>query len=874
MRLSEVFCTSTCLPQQDQHTRNGLRPLKGKIMHGLSRCTIATAVAIAIFGSTLLSANVQAAMRIDIPAQSLAESLKAVANQTNTNVLFDLKAVEGIQAPAISDELTPEKAVERLLLGTGLTHQAVNEHTIVLRPVGKKAAFLEGSGRGARLAQADTSISGVKEESRTELSEVVVTAEKRAESIQSLPIAISAFSGETMLNRGIDRLEDLQFLAPSLQIWDQKTLQTPIKIRGIGQDIGNTATESGVSVSWNGVPYSNARFFSSEFFDMDRVEVLRGPQGTISGRNATAGAINLYSRAPTESFEGSIKASAGNFGRWGLESAVSGPLVGERLLGRLAARTEQSDGWITNRLIPGEQIGALDVLQGRGSLLATLTDSFKAELFLEGYRDRSVPTVHVYVDRRVRPDVPSLTEVTGFPGFDLDAASVQRNDPTVQDRSQYQGALKLSWQLGHSASLTSVTGYVKEDSEKLIDADSLPSSVLPIVFSDELRQISQEITLTADVTDQMDVIAGAMYIDANSSGYQHIDLFGGAIVLDSSGSSKLSSWAAYTQWRYRVTDTVRFTAGARFTQDHKDSTSIAFTDGVQDKDLRQDHSWSAWTPRFAVDYTPTPDLTLYGSMSRGFKSGGLSDTGAFDPEYLWNYEIGAKKSWLNGRMRTALTAFFMDYKNQQQTLYLYDSAGYTSATINSQASTSKGIEAEVDAIVTERFRFTFAGTWLNAKFDSLQQPDGVFPELGSPQVPGGPNFRDLSGNRMPLAPEWQLSVSGEYRAPIPHATLGGSALEAVLTASYSWQDRVFFNFFNHYADSQGAYGLLNLTAALQTADERWQLSAFVRNLANKLYYPAGEILGTPSEPFGAPAAYFIGYPGMPRTYGARLAYRF
>jgi iron complex outermembrane receptor protein len=231
------------------------------------------------------------------------------------------------------------------------------------------------------------------------LEEIIVTAEKRAESTQDIPIAISAFSGDDIVEAGVTGIEDLKLLSPNLQ-FGKGPIDNFVSIRGIGAELINVTAEAGISIGQDGVPFYSQTMFDAEFLDVERVEVLRGPQGTIAGRNATGGTINIYSRRPTEESEAQIKAAIGNYSRTELEGIVSGPIVDDVILGRLAVRSEQADGWVTNDYT-GEDFNDADYIKVRASALAHLTEGLEAHLILEHSDDESSPMLAL---GRARPD--------------------------------------------------------------------------------------------------------------------------------------------------------------------------------------------------------------------------------------------------------------------------------------------------------------------------------------------------------------------------------------------------------------------------------------------------------------------------------------
>ena len=691
--------------------------------------------------------------------------------------------------------------------------------------------------------------------------EIIVTAEKRAESLQKVPLAISAFTGEDLTEAGVTGIESLKQVSPNLQ-FGKGPIDNFASIRGVGAELINVSAEAGVSIAQDGVPFSSQTMFDAAFLDVARVEVLRGPQGTIAGRNATGGTINFYSALPTRDLEGRVKGSLGRFDSREFEAILSGPLVGDVLLGRVAIRRERADGWATNTLT-GERFNDADNFKARAALLANLTDTLTASLIVERFVDRSSPMI--FSLGRGRPDQPSYAEALGVPEYDPDDREFQANYPSNRRVVGNKGILRVSWDVSPTTNLTAITGYITSKNSGQFGGSLIDTLAVFDYLATDVKQFSQELTLTADLTDRLDVIVGGLYL--NSDAHEPL-LFGlpslGLPVdtFDFTADQELNSYAVYTQWRYRLTDSLRLTLGGRYTKDNKDYREVDFFAGAPLPVVDVSKSWDAFTPRLALDYTPRPNLLLYASASRGFKAGGINAFATsdgsfdeFDPEYIWNYEVGVKANWLNNRVKTTLTGFYMDYTNVQQNLrILNETTGVLLPNVvNASSATIKGVEAGVDADVTKQFKLRAAGTYLNATYDELRTNDLVYPELG---------LRDLSGNRLARAPKWQFALSGNYRIPL------GNALEANLRADYQWQSRIYFSFFNHPLNSQESYGLLNLYASVGREDGRWRLAAFARNVTDEFYVTYAESnvsLGFPSVG---------GAIGHPRTYGLSAEFGF
>ncbi|HET9446825.1 MAG TPA: TonB-dependent receptor [Steroidobacteraceae bacterium] len=691
-----------------------------------------------------------------------------------------------------------------------------------------------------------------------QLEEIIVTAERRAESLQDIPIAISAFSGEDIEQSGVEGIESLKQLSPSLQ-FGKGPIDNFVSIRGIGAELINVSAEAGVSIAQDGVPFASQTMFDADFLDVERVEVLRGPQGTIAGRNATGGTVNIYSRRPTAEFAGQVRAEIGNYDRRQLEGILSGP-IGGAVLGRLAVRGERADGWLKNEFT-GQDFNDADDFKVRASLLAGLTDNLEAHLIFEHSVDKSSPMLVAL--GRARPDRPSYPEVVGAAEYDEDERVFSANYPSNRRVETDKGTLRLAWDLGPQSNFTAITGYVANTNSGQFGGSTIDPLVVFDYLETDVWQLSQELTFTTDLTDNQDLIVGGLYLKSNAHEPLSFGLPPAGVPVDAfdfTADQELESYAIYSQWRYRLTDNWRMSLGARYTRDKKDYYEEDFVSGFPLPIVDVSESWGAFTPRFALDYAPTNDMMFYASVSRGFKAGGINafatTDGTFDeyePEFVWNHEIGMKANWLDNRLNTTLAGFYMDYSDVQQNLRILNvqTGVLLPNVVNASDATIAGVEAGLSAQVTEGFKLTAAAVWLDATYDKLVTNDLVYPELGQ---------RDLSGNRLARAPEWQFSGSAEYGFAL------GSSLGAAIRADYQWQSRQFFSFYNHELNSQESYGLLNLSVAVAPKDGRWLVSAFARNVTDEFYVFYAEA----NVPAGFPS--LGGAVGPPRMYGLSLTY--
>ncbi|WP_175597228.1 TonB-dependent receptor [Peristeroidobacter soli] len=695
----------------------------------------------------------------------------------------------------------------------------------------------------------------------TVIEDIVVTAERRSEGLQNVPIAITAISGDTLQEAGVTSVGELVQLTPSLQ-FGERFGNVFIAVRGIGQAGQDIGSQSGVTVSQDGVPLLNHFMMDGTFLDVSQVAVLRGPQGTFEGRNATGGAINVYSNQPTNELAGSIALTAGEYERWGVRGFVNAPLISDRLIARVAFQREEADGWLRNDFL-GIDKNDTDLSQVRASLLGKVTDDFTVRAIFEATRDRGNPAFATVLGR-ARPDKPTIVEVLGLPRNDLENRVVYMNRSDQRDTESHKSILIANWNVRPGFAIASTTGYIKHDLV-LTDSDNDGTtgdfSDFPYVGI-HVNQFTQDLTVTADLSNRTDLVAGAFYMNGESSQPLVLSVPPALIgAFNYDPVEKLDSYAIYAQLRHQLTDSLRVTVGGRYTIDEKDFVMDANIIGARVRRTADD-SWGAFTPRFVIDYVPNDNTLLYVSASRGFKSGGFNTFGdvsqpvnLFDPEFVWNYEAGLKASFLDRALRMGVTGFYSDYTNLQQTLFRINpqtNVRYPRVE-NAASATISGVELDLEAIPFRGLRLRASATWLDAEFGHFTSIDPIYPERGD---------QDLTGNRLPQAPQWQFGVSSEYSLPI------SSALEIVARADYKWQSEIYFDLFNNPLNTQGTYGLLNASVSIGTMDARWSLTAFIRNAFDERY--VSQSLTSASDT--VPAR--VGQLGAPSQYGVTLSHRF
>ncbi|MCR5879242.1 TonB-dependent receptor [Phenylobacterium sp. J367] len=710
------------------------------------------------------------------------------------------------------------------------------------------------------------------------LEEVVVTAEKRAEGLQNIPIAITAISETTLQRAGAKEVGDLVQLTPSLQFGTRST-NVFIAMRGIGQAGQDIGSQSGVTVSLDGVPLLNHFMMNPAFLDLERVEVLRGPQGTIAGRNATGGAINIHSKAPAP---GRRRQPQRHRRRPVPPGRPRAPQRGVlRPARRPAVVSARGGGRLAEERLPRATERQHRRRRGARATAVHADGSFSLRGLVDYTRDRSDPGFAQILGRAdpARPTVPELPTYI-YTRNDPENLTFYFNEPNRRDVESIRATAIATWAITPDMTLTSTTGFIDHEIDLTdLDVDATPYNTSRFdLIGIYARQVTQELTLTADLGERADLVAGAFYMRGESSEPLYLSLAAFRNYLVYLPEETLDSYAAYAQFRYQVTDKLRATVGGRYTTDDKSYQMDSSVGGVPR--LSSDSGkFSAFTPRFVLDYTPTEETLVYASISRGFKSGGFNTLGdvsmpvnRFNPEYVWNYEAGLKAMMFDRKVRLGLTGFYADYTNLQQTVFRLNEATQVRfpRVENSTSATIKGIEFEGEANPINGLRFTGAVTYLDAGFGFFCNNDPLYPtQPTSPSCVGEtrdgqplpPGAVQLEGNTLTQAPRWQYNLSAQYTVPV------SDNLNLTARADYKWQSRTYFDIYNNPQNSQAAYGLLNGSVELASRDRAWALLAWIRNAADERYISQG------SAGSGATPA-VTGSMGLPRMYGVTITHQF
>jgi iron complex outermembrane receptor protein len=722
--------------------------------------------------------------------------------------------------------------------------------------------------------------------------EILVTAQRRSESVQDVPISITALGGEALAQAGIQDTERLATLTPGLLV--QRSVVGKISIRGVGNENYTISGDPGVAVHSDGVYVARAAAGLFDLFDVNRVEVLRGPQGTLYGRNATGGVINVIPNTPRDELTASFAGEYGNYNHVRVEGMINAPLA-EGLAFRVAGLGSWRDGFTrnTNANARSRGFGELDtkdVLAGRAQLAFDGESPLKARLSVEYVRDDSNLPAYKYLNR---PGTLLTADFGGgaaafTPGavrtvnqaFELNIPGTNRSvgdDDDVFKTNQLGAALHLSYDFGNMT-LSSISGYRDTQFNWLNDGDGSDAFVVNYIQQDDTRQYSQELQLTGG-GDRLDWLLGGFWFRETGKSFIALPFPFGAnlpfyILID--GQAKTSALAGFGELRWQATDRLKLTLGARYSNEKRKAGyryEINFgAPFIANPDLKED--FNAFTPRFVVNYEASDNVNLYASATRGFKSGGfnlLAIQPGFDPEKVWAYEVGVKGRTPDGSLTLNANAFYSDYKDIQ----VGQIVNLQSVLTNAAAATLKG--AEVEAVLRPADALEVGATlaYLDAKYDKFCTGDPTLPAYGTPagQALGLPTAPDagcdatgpinLEGNVFPRAPKWTITNSVAYTLNF------GASGSLLLRGDLRFQSKTFFTQFNRELISQEAYETVNARATWTSADERLSIGAFVNNAFDRTYFT--EVLES-----GAFNPQLVGqaYVAPPRTYGLTAAVRF
>ena len=731
---------------------------------------------------------------------------------------------------------------------------------------------------------------------QSQLEEVEVTAQRRTESVQRAAVAVSVLTPGDLRDAGVTKPQELTELVPSLQVAASAAPISVYYLRGAGNFTGNALTDSAVAFNVDGVfigrPHSTAGFF----YDLERIEILKGPQGTLYGRNATGGAINVLPRRPElGAWGGEASAEVGNEGQLRFDGALDIP-VGDRAGVRAAAFHVAHDGYMNDGLDEQDDSAA------RLSFLAEPNDALSlrivADYFDQGGLGTGSTPIALNPDNRYgisseQSGAFLQTQRNGIAGRNFNPMPL-----TQYLDNQFWGVnATLDW-VTAGGTFTLLPAYRESHLDTV--GTALGVNVTTI---EEDQQTSLEARFASGMEGRFSYIVGAYWFDEANDVSLFVPNTQYSISIQDYKTG-VESTAAFGRLTYALSESLRATVGARYTDEEK------FFRGTFDGALRlclpvpvascpdaqrfpatqvtsptpgprpdgtttvpstfasdETASFSKWTWRAALDWDATNDNFLYASYETGFKSGGFffsNDSQVFQPEELQAFTIGSRNRVLGGRLQVDAEVFYWSYDDQQVSTIMRDSRGATNlGTRNVGNATMRGIEVETGWLVTYATRVSLDAQYLDATYDDFRYdvPGPAPPLTGCTVSPAGANFQvDCSGNRAPYAPEWTFNLGAE------HTMWLGNDARIVASARLRYQSEMLTGLDFTPLEYQDAYVTLSASVTWTSRDNRYSVAAFGNNLTDETV-----VANSFQPPFGT---FVVGTLRPPRTYGLRVGTRF
>ncbi|MFY2765144.1 TonB-dependent receptor [Arenimonas sp. MALMAid1274] len=697
------------------------------------------------------------------------------------------------------------------------------------------------------------------------LEAVQVTARKREETLQEVPVAVTAFTPETLDKLNIRDISDLDAQVPNLTIYAARGSSSTVTayIRGVGQSDPLWGVDPGVGIYLDDVYIARPQGALLDVFDVERVEVLRGPQGTLYGKNTVGGAIKYISRGMPTEFGGTAQVTIGNFNQLDVKAAIGGAFDERQTLrGRLAVASLSRDGFGQNTRTD-QEVSDKEILAVRGQLGAYVTDDFNLQFAFDWLDDQSgVRGAQMLAANRFAPGT-----------LPMDSRYDVRNGmPNINDTSMGGVSATANWRINDDWNFKFVTSKRESDTETNIDFDTLPNIIADVkaFYSDE--QVSHELQLNYDGGGRHRGVMG-LYVFDGSAGGQVRNNFFNLLFGDTQGTVYTESVALYGDWSIDLTDQWNLDLGVRFTDEDKraDVLNRGYTNATYTvpisvvADFDKTINFTNVAPKISLGYQVNDDILVYGLATRGFKSGGYNiraqatavprSAEPFDDEVVDSFEVGTKMSFLDQRLFLNLSAFHNKYEDIQLSVFTsYDSDGNGSLDAffgdftNAGKGTVQGIEVEYQWLPTRNWLISGNLAYLDAEYDEF--------------IYTGLNIADEQ--EFTNAPKFSGALNIEYRTELS----GGGDLSARI--GYSYQDDVVATTeivrTGALPITQDAYGLVNAGIIWNTGGA-WSFALQGTNLADKEYRTTGYNLN-------AALGVQTGFYGAPRQYSLSARYEF
>lgn len=717
------------------------------------------------------------------------------------------------------------------------------------------------------------------EEKKGALEEIVITAQKREQSLQDVSTAVTAMTSDRLQDAGVSDITSLQFYSPSLTIGTTFGYAN-LFMRGLGLNTAFANVDPSVTLYVDGAVISqpSAQLFS--FFDLERVEVLRGPQGTLYGRNATGGTINLLAKKPTDEQEGFFRVTGGDYNLFQTEGGIGGPLT-ERLSARFAFQTIDRNGYGINE-VTGNDIDDSNRKAFRGQLLYRASDTVDVLLAAEYGVENDASNAFLFKRKTFPGSTLPQAIAPGDGGFAVGERNFASNIDPENDRETFSITGTVDWEINEKLSFKNIMNYRKTDIANYQDLDAssiVNSSIQEFTFDSE--QFSEEMQFVY-TDDRFRAIAGFYYFKEDLFHTNKVDTLklGGSFTsvagdtekrVDLSGTGQTRSWALFWNASFDVTEKITLKGGGRYTKDTRNisNDNIIWVAGGAvrlDAVFTDEETFTDYNNEVGIEWRPNDDMMLYYTFSEGFKagSGQLSSgilnpvTGAniIDPETIINHEVGLKSMWLESSLMLNLAAYYYKVDGIQLDRTIPGGpTGFMNVFENATTQKAKGVELEATWAATDQLRFSATVAYQDTEFGSFTtaDPTNVLNLTGVDNV-------DILGNQARQAPKWAWNLHGDYLFPLSNdGTL-------TLSGDVSYKGDHFFSEFNNNILHQGAYTLFDARIRYTSPSEQWSVELWGKNLSNELVESGNFALAT--------GRIIVKTLLPPRTWGIIAGYKF
>lgn len=715
-----------------------------------------------------------------------------------------------------------------------------------------------------------------------QVAEIIVTAQKRAERLQDVPLAVTAFNTQSLQAATVTNITNLDGMIPNVTLEAVATFPnaSAFSIRGLGFGDVESTFEPTVGEELNGVYLSRNVGATQDFFDIDSVEVRRGPQGTLDGGNTIGGVVALTTKKPTGNYDGEIEITGGDRGRLEVRAAVDAPLIKDVLAMRVSIMDLNYDGYLHNTANNGK-LGSIDSLSERLTLLFTPNPAFDATVVVDHDHDHDggFPNLN---------GTPAVGSIAPAPDFLLAELGypVNPNQKPYDVNAPYPAyfyftttgaSATMNWRLPFGT-ITSVTGYREYDDNNVNEYGgagnvNIGGVIAPFFLSHRIQdqdQFSQEVRIASPSGPHLVDYVGGFYFLHQHYGLQNLEggaLFGGYTVDQVAGQND-DSYAAFGQADIHITPKLTLTAGGRYSYETKFFHNIPA--GFSPPAFDYNADWSDFSPKAALNYKFTPDIMAYFQYSRGYRSGGFNgragsetSAGPYNAEHVDNFELGSKNAFFDRRWVLNADVFLEKYSNIQEEVQRLSSVTGLDETVveNAGAATYYGVEVESHAILGQGFSLDTSLGYLHGQFDSfVANLNGACSPGEDPYFCGTNNYKGIP---LPDVPHWNISGGLNYRHELSFGVFTANLNGAYTSSQYTSLTPI--NVVSPGFTLRPANTILNTTVGLATLDGKYRISAWVKNLTDQHVLYERFTVG----PLSAPESY-----EPPLTWGVSLGAKF